>query len=53
VVCNLEKVAGFEDSVFIDASFKKITTCNGSARNQIRCLMVYPSEGIIEVIRAE
>lgn len=48
-VCNLEKVTAFADGAEVDASFKRLGECNGSANDQIVCMMYHEHEGWIEV----
>jgi hypothetical protein len=48
-VCNLEKVASFSDGTNVNASFKIIKECNGSAEEEIVCMMLHVNEGWIEV----
>jgi hypothetical protein len=51
-VCNLEKIATFNDGAIITASFKKISVCNGSAVNSAVCSMLHKNEGWVEVTKA-
>ncbi|HEX8516345.1 MAG TPA: hypothetical protein VF868_09115 [Bacteroidia bacterium] len=50
-VCNLEKAASFGDNTAVTVTFKKIKSCNGSAQNEIVCMMAHPNEGWIEIDR--
>jgi len=50
-VCNLEKVFSFPHGAVVAATFSKIKECNGSAKDEIVCLMLHPNEGRIEVNR--
>lgn len=52
-VCNPEKVASFSDGATARATFRKISVCNGSARDTIVCKMLHPNEGWIEVSKIE
>ena len=49
-VCNLEKVAPFEDGTVVTANYKQLDACNGSGNNQIVCAMYHPHEGWIQVL---
>lgn len=49
-VCNLEKVAAFQNGTAVNVSFKKLSECNGSAKDAIVCMMLHPSEGWVEVL---
>ncbi|MES2621912.1 MAG: hypothetical protein V4615_13765 [Bacteroidota bacterium] len=48
-VCNPEKVEAFANGVTITASFDRIITCNGSAKDDIVCMMMHENEGWINV----
>ena len=48
-VCNLEKTNSFATGAKVQASFKKLSTCKGSAMDAIVCLMLHENEGWIEV----
>lgn len=48
-VCNLEKTNAFANGTAVIASYKKISTCTGSATDQITCMMYHENEGWIEV----
>lgn len=48
-VCNPEKVSSFDNGATVNATFKKIKDCNGSAKDAIVCMMVHQNEGWIEV----
>ncbi|KAA5535017.1 hypothetical protein F0919_10490 [Taibaiella lutea] len=48
-VCNLEKVAAFQDRTAVTATYKKLAECNGSAKDAIVCMMLHSNEGWIEV----
>ena len=47
-VCNEDKVP-YPADVSVTVRFRKITECNGSANDKPRCMMLFPSEGWIEV----
>lgn len=48
-VCNPEKLSTYPNGSKVNASFKKIDECNGSAKDAIVCMMVHENEGWIEV----
>jgi hypothetical protein len=48
-VCNTEKVANFQNLQVVNADFKKISNCTGSAADDIVCMMLHENEGWIEV----
>ena len=48
-VCNTEKLGGFQNFEIVKADFKKIKNCNGSAADDIVCMMAHQNEGWIEV----
>ena len=50
-VCNLEKVSQFADGATVTATFKKLKECNGSAKDEIVCQMLYENEGWVEVYK--
>lgn len=52
-VCNPEMVSSFDNGVTIAAVFDKITVCNGSAKDDIVCLMMHYNEGWINVKRVK
>ncbi len=50
-ICNREKTDGYADGTWVEANFKKITSCNGTAQDDVVCYMLHPNEGWIEVQR--
>lgn len=48
-VCNLETTNSIPDGKSVQVDFKKITACNGSAKDAITCMMYHQNEGWIEV----
>ena len=48
-VCNPEKLSSFSDGQKVNAKHKKISECNGTAKDAAMCMMAHPSEGWIEV----
>lgn len=48
-VCNPEKLSGFQNNELVYADYKKIKVCNGSAADDIVCMMAHENEGWIEV----
>lgn len=52
-VCNLEKTNSFSDSSIVKITFKKISVCEGSAKDQIVCMMARENDGWIEVLSIE
>ena len=49
LVCNREKVSSFADGTTVNASFKKINECDGSAKDAFVCMMFHENEGWIKV----
>ncbi len=50
-ICNPEKVDGGPSSSPIEASYKKLSVCKGSAADAITCMMLHPNEGWIEILQ--
>lgn len=50
-VCNTEKLAGLADGASVTATFHRINGCQGTAKDAIVCMMLYPNEGWIQVDR--
>lgn len=48
-VCNLEKVAGFDNGSKVEVSFKKLTECNDSGNFFVTCYMNHEYDSWIEV----
>jgi hypothetical protein len=48
-VCNIEKLSPYADGDKVTATFKKTKDCNGSAKDQIVCAMVFEFESWIDV----
>lgn len=48
-VCNREKTDSFADGTAVSVEYKTISNCNGTAKDDIVCLMIHENEGWIEV----
>ena len=48
-VCNLEEVSSFASGTEVRATFKRIKKCNGSAKDEIICMLAHANEGWINV----
>lgn len=48
-ICNREKTDNIADGTPVTADYKKISSCNGTAKDDIVCLMVHANEGWIEI----
>lgn len=49
LVCNLEKLAPYEDGAFVMANFRKISECDEPNNDVVVCYMYHPNEGWINV----
>lgn len=50
-VCNLERVADYEDNANVTVTYKKLEECTGTGADAIVCAMYHPNEGWIQVIK--
>lgn len=52
-VCNTEAVESFANGTKVNATFRQISQCNGSAKDDIVCMMLHENEGWIEVVKVK
>lgn len=52
-VCNIEKISNYKHGQEIKASYKKLSSCDGSANDQPVCFMYHEYESWIEITRVK
>lgn len=52
-VCNIEKISNYKHGQEINASYKEISSCDGTANDQPVCFMLHAHEGWIKITRVK
>ena len=52
-VCNLDKVAAFDNGTKVKASFRKTKDCSDTGQQIFVCMMIHKSEGWITIEKIE
>ncbi len=52
-VCNIEKISNYKHGQEIKASYKKLSSCDGTANDQPVCFMLHEYESWIEITKVK